>query len=107
MLTAACAATPAAPVLELHGRVDAPGAAPIDVQLLLQPEHRGDGDRYLRAAMATLTAGGHVTYFMPYDPFRYEERDSGVARIFVNRKPGVIEAAVLDGLGAGTSGVRA
>ena len=56
MLTAGCAATPAPPVLELHGRVDAPGAAPIDVRLLLQPEHRGDGDRYLRAAVATLTA---------------------------------------------------
>jgi len=56
MLTAGCTAPPAPAALELRGRIEGPGAAPVDVRLLLQPEHRRDGDRYLRAAMATLTA---------------------------------------------------
>lgn len=56
-LTAACAAAPSSPV-ELHARAEAPSRPPVDVRLLLQPEHRRDQDRYLRAAIATLTTCG-------------------------------------------------
>jgi hypothetical protein len=57
VLIVACSARPPAPV-ELHARI-APAAAPsLDLRLLLQPEHRRDGDRYLRAAVATLTMCG-------------------------------------------------
>ena len=56
-LTAACAAAPSSPV-ELHARAEAPSRPAVDVRLLLQPEHQRDQDRYLRAAVATLTTCG-------------------------------------------------
>lgn len=40
--------------MELHTRVEAPPRPAIGVNVLLQPEHRRDGDRVLRAAVATL-----------------------------------------------------
>jgi hypothetical protein len=54
MLFAACSAGPPAPI-ELGQRIAPPGAPAFDLRLLLQPEHRHDGDRYLRAAVATMT----------------------------------------------------
>ena len=55
-LTAACVSTPSS--VELHARVEASPLPPVDVRLFLQPEHQRDGDRYLRAAVATLTTCG-------------------------------------------------
>ena len=57
VLTAACVSTPP-PGVELHARFDAPPLPSVDVRLLLQPEHRRDADRYLRAATATLKTSG-------------------------------------------------
>ena len=43
---------------ELHTRVEAASLPSVDVRLLLQPSHQRDGDRYLRAAEATLKMVG-------------------------------------------------
>ena len=44
----------AAPI-ELHERVGADDRPPVDVRVRVQSEHRRDADRYLRAAVATLS----------------------------------------------------
>jgi len=36
------------------GRFEPPGAPACEIKVLLQPEHRSDGDRYVRAAIASL-----------------------------------------------------
>ena len=51
--SAACGAA-SAPPLDLHERVDVSGQPPVEVRVHVQPEHRRDADRYLRAAVGTL-----------------------------------------------------
>src|SRR5437879_886944 len=43
----------AAPI-ELHEQLDVDDLPPVDVRVQVQPEHRRDADRYLRAAVATV-----------------------------------------------------
>jgi len=52
MLTSGCGAP--SPTVELHARAEPASLPAIDVRIALQPEHRRDGDRMLRAAVATL-----------------------------------------------------
>src|SRR5438034_5158782 len=51
--SAACGGA-SAPPIDLHERVDVSGQPPVEVCVRVQPEHRRDADRYLRAAAATL-----------------------------------------------------
>jgi hypothetical protein len=50
--------------LERHARFDDPGYPPVDVRLLLQPEHAGLAERYLEAAKIALRTYG--TWSAPY-----------------------------------------
>jgi Peptidase family M1 domain len=50
--------------LERHARFDDPGYPPVDIRLLLQPEHAGLADRYLVATKIALRTYG--TWSAPY-----------------------------------------
>jgi hypothetical protein len=57
LLAAACAAG-SSPPIEVRERLDAAPLPPVDVRLLIQPEHGRDAARYMRAALATLQTSG-------------------------------------------------
>src|SRR3970282_1428469 len=50
-------------------RFDEPGLPPVDVRLLVQPEHARLADRYLEATKLALSAYGHGPA-----PYRYPQR---------------------------------
>ena len=52
--------------LERKARFDAPGYPPVDIRLLLQPEHEDLGDRYLEAAKVALRGYGAWSAPYPY-----------------------------------------
>ena len=91
VLTAACASTHAG--FELQARVDVPSLPSVDVRLLLQPEHRRDADRYLRAATATLKIGGEWLGAFPaasltlVDPAWRSEPAAPEGAILMDRTP--------------------
>jgi hypothetical protein len=50
--------------VERHAKFEHPGLPPVDIRLLLQPEHAGQADRHFAAARATLKNYGE--WFGPY-----------------------------------------
>ncbi|HEX5474047.1 MAG TPA: M1 family metallopeptidase [Vicinamibacterales bacterium] len=50
--------------VERHARFDEPGLPPVDLRLLLQPEHAGQAERHFAAARAAL--GSYGRWFGPY-----------------------------------------
>ncbi len=53
--------------VEAHDRFEEEGLPPVDIRLLLQPEHAGQRDRYFASARAALSAFGQWFGPYPYD----------------------------------------
>ena len=50
----ACGGAAGSAAVEMHERVQVGDLPPVDVRVRIQPEHRSDADRYLRAAVASV-----------------------------------------------------
>lgn len=90
---AACAASASRPI-EVRERLDAAPLPPVDVRLLIQPEHGRDAARYMRAALATLRTSGEwlgplprraITLVDP--PWRGAASSAGPDAVVLERAP--------------------
>jgi hypothetical protein len=91
-MTAACRSRSAS-IIERHGHAEGPSLPAVDVRVLLQPEHQRESDRFVRAAVATLTTGSEWLGAFPgrsltvIDPPFHSAAAIPAGAVLVNRVP--------------------